>query len=358
MNAFTHDDVKFMARAIEVASRNLGLTGTNPSVGCVIVKDGHVIAEAATAPSGRPHAERQALNMAGDDAQGATAYVTLEPCAHYGKTPPCALALVEAGISRVVVAVDDPDLRVSGKGYDILTKAGIKVQTGLLCQEAKYDLAGYLFRKTKHRPFVILKMAVSDNGMIGQVGEGQIAITGAESRQSVQELRSKSDAILVGIGTALADDPLLTVRTVGEEYRSPIRIILDRRLELSPSSKLVQTAKQVPVIVVCDDTRSEKAAELSLLGVELLQTNDLSALLINFGERGISQLIVEGGASIARQFLHAGLVDRIMLYQSQLNIADCGIESPITQTNIPKNYALMSTSNFGEDVCYVFERPF
>ncbi|CUX50947.1 bifunctional: diaminohydroxyphosphoribosylaminopyrimidine deaminase (N-terminal); 5-amino-6-(5-phosphoribosylamino) uracil reductase (fragment) [Agrobacterium sp. NCPPB 925] len=243
------DDEKFMARAIEVSLRHQGQTLTNPSVGCVLVKDGKIIAEAVTAIGGRPHAERQALEIAGEAARGATAYVTLEPCSHWGKTPPCANALVEYGVARVVVAVDDPDERVSGRGYTILRDAGIVVETGLLRAEGKRALAGYLTRQVKKRPHVILKLAVSADGMIGREGEGQVAITGPESRHAVHELRARCDCILVGIRTAIADDPELTVRIAGMEQRSPVRIVLDRQFELPLTSKLVRSAREIPVVV-------------------------------------------------------------------------------------------------------------
>ncbi len=243
------DDEKFMARAIEVSLRHQGQTQTNPSVGCVLVKDGKIIAEAVTAIGGRPHAERQALEIAGEAARGATAYVTLEPCSHWGKTPPCANALVEYGVARVVVAVDDPDERVSGRGYSILREAGIVVETGLLREQGKRALAGYLTRQLKKRPHVILKLAISADGMIGRQGEGQVAITGPQARHAVHELRARCDCILVGIRTAIADDPELTVRIAGLEDRSPVRIVLDRKFELPLTSKLVGSAREVPVIV-------------------------------------------------------------------------------------------------------------
>ncbi|CUX29898.1 bifunctional diaminohydroxyphosphoribosylaminopyrimidine deaminase/5-amino-6-(5-phosphoribosylamino)uracil reductase RibD [Agrobacterium deltaense] len=243
------DDERFMARAIEVSLRHQGQTLTNPSVGCVLVKDGKIIAEAVTAIGGRPHAERQALEIAGEAARGAAAYVTLEPCSHWGKTPPCANALVEYGVARVVVAVDDPDERVSGRGYTILRDAGIVVETGLLRDEGKRALAGYLTRQVKKRPHVILKLAVSADGMIGRKGEGQVAITGPEARHAVHQLRARCDCILVGIRTAIADDPELTVRIAGLEDRSPVRIVLDRQFELPLTSKLVKTVREVPVII-------------------------------------------------------------------------------------------------------------
>lgn len=359
------DDEKFMAQAIEVSRRHTGQTDTNPSVGCVLVKDGIVIAEAVTSVGGRPHAERNALAIAGDAAHGSTAYVTLEPCSHHGKTPPCANALVEAGVARVVVAVDDPDERVSGRGYRILCDAGITVETGLLRQEATRALAGYLTRKINNRPHVILKVAVSADGMIGKEGMGQVAITGPIARDAVHRLRAECDAILVGIGTALADDPELNVRIPGMENRSPVRIVLDRRLELPPTSKLVTTARSVPVMVVQVEAErgdegelAQRRDQLTAAGVEILSTPDLASLLHALAERGMSELLVEGGSTVARAFLDAGLVDRILLFEGPGLIGKGGLESPLTRSNIPRDYVLVSETAYGADRSFDFERPF
>lgn len=351
------DDERFMARAIDVSLRHQGQTETNPSVGCVLVKDGQIIAEAVTAISGRPHAERQALELAGEAARGATAYVTLEPCSHWGKTPPCANALVDYGVARVVVAVDDPDERVSGRGYEILRAAGIVVETGLLREEGERALAGYLTRKVKNRPHVILKLAVSADGMIGRRGDGQVAITGPEARRAVHELRARCDAILVGIGTALADDPELTVRIEGLEQRSPVRIVLDRRLELPLTSKLVKTAGNVPVIAVTPDAPLDASVALQGAGVEIQQASTLDDLLHALAERGMSELLVEGGASVARAFLEAGLVDRIMLFESPVVVGENGVETPLRRADIPDDYLLVSETAYGADRCFDFERP-
>ena len=408
------DDERFMARAIEVSLRHQGQTLTNPSVGCVLVKDGKIIAEAVTAIGGRPHAERQALEIAGEAARGATAYVTLEPCSHWGKTPPCANALVEYGVARVVVAVDDPDERVSGRGYAILRDAGIAVETGLLRDEGKRALAGYLTRQMKKRPHVILKLAVSADGMIGRKGEGQVAITGPEARHAVHELRARCDCILVGIGTAIADDPELTVRIAGLEERSPVRIVLDRQFELPLTSKLVRSAREVPVIVAAippsalpgiSPTRREigkalparsnfeptshslsidagqdgapsisplegempgraeggnpesKRQRLTDAGVQILEAPSLENLLHILAESGMSELLVEGGALAAKSFLEAGLVDRIMLFESPVVIGEGGIETPLSRADIPGDYALVSETAYGPDRCFEYERP-
>ncbi|MCA2373976.1 bifunctional diaminohydroxyphosphoribosylaminopyrimidine deaminase/5-amino-6-(5-phosphoribosylamino)uracil reductase RibD [Agrobacterium genomosp. 3 str. CIP 111-78] len=408
------DDERFMARAIEVSLRHQGQTLTNPSVGCVLVKDGKIIAEAVTAIGGRPHAERQALEMAGEAARGATAYVTLEPCSHWGKTPPCANALVEYGVARVVVAVNDPDERVSGRGYTILRDAGIVVETGLLRAEGQRALAGYLTRQMKKRPHVILKLAVSADGMIGRKGEGQVAITGPEARHAVHELRARCDCILVGIGTAIADDPELTVRIAGMEQRSPVRIVLDRQLELPLTSKLVRTAREVPVVVASlppsalpgispsrgeidgaplhrastsreDEPKARFARAASPLpispregempgraeggspdhrrqqltnaGVQILQAPTLENLLHTLAESGMSELLVEGGAFAAKSFLEAGLVDRIMLFESPVVIGEGGIETPLRRADITGDYALVSETAYGPDRCFDYERP-
>src|SRR5690606_25408700 len=218
-------DRRFMAAAIRLSRRNLGLTATNPSVATLIVRDDgqgpYIVGRGVTAVGGRPHAETEALAEAGDLARGATAYVTLEPCAHHGRTPPCAEALVAAGVKRVVGGTSDPDPRVSGKGYAILREAGIEVVEGVLAAEAAEMMAGYLIRSIKKRPEVILKLAVSADNKIGRRGEGQIAITGEIARRQVHLMRAEADAILIGIGTALTDDPELTCRLPGLGQRSP-----------------------------------------------------------------------------------------------------------------------------------------
>jgi diaminohydroxyphosphoribosylaminopyrimidine deaminase/5-amino-6-(5-phosphoribosylamino)uracil reductase len=358
MSDFSAADEAFMARAIAVARKNMGATASNPSVGCVLVKDGIILAEAATSPSGRPHAERNAINLAGDAARGATAYVTLEPCSHHGKTPPCANGLIEAGITRVVVAVDDPDTRVSGRGYQMLSDAGITVETGLLRNEAKRGLIGYLTRQVKKHPYVILKLAVSADGMIGIEGRGQVKITGPEAKQFTYVQRAESDAILVGIGTALNDDPELTVRIDGLEDRSPIRIILDEQLRLPLTSKLVQSASTVPVIVVSSNPDATRANAMAEAGVEVLALEGLGALLDELGQRGISQLFVEGGAKVAKSFLDQKLVDRLYLLQGEVTIGNDGVESPLNRQNIPAEFDVIDESPLGADRCFTYERPF
>jgi diaminohydroxyphosphoribosylaminopyrimidine deaminase / 5-amino-6-(5-phosphoribosylamino)uracil reductase len=355
------DDRRFMAAALRLSRLNTGLTATNPSVGAVIVKDGAIVGQAVTAPGGRPHAETQALEAAGEKARGATVYVTLEPCSHYGRTPPCANALVAAGVARVVVCLNDPDPRVSGRGLAILREAGIEVETGLLEEEGRRALAGYLSRQTKGRPYVTLKLAVSAEGMLGRRGE-EVAVTGPETRDQVHVMRAESDAILVGIGTVLADDPELTVRLPGLEKRSPLRIVLDRRLELPLTSKLVTSAGTVPVIAVTDpfcETHPSNETKLRALmsaGVEILQAEGLTDLLANLATRGVSTLMVEGGAEVARRFLDAGLIDHIVLFQSDLTVGEGGLESPVTPSDMPAEFTRVKESRFGADRCFEYER--
>jgi diaminohydroxyphosphoribosylaminopyrimidine deaminase/5-amino-6-(5-phosphoribosylamino)uracil reductase len=375
------EDERFMADAIRLSREHLGQTAANPSVGCIIVKDGAVVGRGVTAIGGRPHAETQALAQAAERARGATAYVTLEPCSHHGKTPPCAEALIAYGVGRVVVSVTDPDTRVSGRGISMLRDAGIEVEVGVLEKEGRHSLAGYLTRQTKKRPYVTLKLAVSTDGMIGRKGEGQIAITGPAARQHVQTLRAETDAILVGIGTAIADDPELTVRTPGLEHRSPVRIVLDPLLQLPLTARLVKTARDVPVILVAsedvarldgdegdippaytDPAEAEKAESrreaLEAAGVEVLYCNPYhpEQLLPALASRGISSLLVEGGAATARLFLDAGLVDRIWLFEGPATIGEGGIESPLKTTDIPSGFALTGMSMFGPDRLQEFER--
>ncbi|MBB4441291.1 MULTISPECIES: bifunctional diaminohydroxyphosphoribosylaminopyrimidine deaminase/5-amino-6-(5-phosphoribosylamino)uracil reductase RibD [Rhizobium] len=431
--SITPHDERFMAAAIRLSRWHLGRTATNPSVGCLIVRDGVIVGRAVTALSGRPHAETQALAEAGVLARGATAYVTLEPCSHHGKTPPCSEALIAYGVARVVISVTDPDPRVSGRGIAMLREAGIEVDAGVLEAEGRHSLAAYLTRQTKNRPYVTLKLAVSADGMIGRKGEGQVAITGPEARAQVQALRAETDAILVGIGTAIADDPLLTVRTPGLESQSPIRIVLDPSLALPLTSKLVATAREVSVIVVASEEMSplssdaeglppsalpgisptggeigkerdpnspapdsnlspsvnvaqgarpdlisplvgempgraeggastadmdSRRAALEAAGVEVVHCNPYhpEVLLPALATRGISSLLVEGGAKTARLFLEAGLVDRIQLYQAPVVIGGGGIESPLDATDIPSGFAHTGTLMFGEDRLDEYER--
>jgi len=353
-------DRRFMAAALRISRKHLGLTGTNPAVGTLIVRDDGagpvIIGRGVTALGGRPHAEPQALAEAGEAARGATAYVTLEPCAHHGRTPPCAEALISSGVARVVGAASDPDSRVAGRGYAMLRAAGIEVTEGVLAAEAADQLAGYLIRSVSKRPEVTLKLAVSADGMIGRAGEGQVAITGAVARAQVHAMRAEADAILVGIGTALADDPELTCRLPGMEARSPTRIVLDRAARLPLASRLVATAAAVPLIVACsadiepERRRSLEGAGAALLGIEEYDGRiALPELLEDLGARGIATLMVEGGAETMRNFLADGLADRIALFTGPHAIGEGGIAAPFTRDSMPDGFRLVRSARFGDD---------
>ncbi len=353
-------DRRYMAAAIRLSRKHAGLTSTNPSVGTLIVRDDGqgpvIVGRGVTAIGGRPHAETEALAEAGERARGATAYVTLEPCAHHGRTPPCANALVTAGVARVVGAASDPDSRVSGKGYAILRAAGIAVTEGVLAQQAADQMAGYLIRSLRKRPEVTLKLALSSDGMIGRRDEGQIAISGEISRRQVHAMRMEADAILIGIGTALADDPELTVRLPGLGARSPARIVLDRQARLPLTSKLVQSAHQTPVLVAtCVEADASRKAELERAGARLLATETydgriaLPELMEDLAAQGMSSLLVEGGAETARHFLADDLVDRIVLFTGPVPIGEGGIAAPIDRNQIPSGFSLVRAEQFGED---------
>lgn len=361
-----HDE-RFMAAAIRLSRRHLGLTLTNPAVGTLIVRDDGagpiIVGRGITALGGRPHAEAEALAEAGVLASGATAYVTLEPCAHHGRTPPCAEALVTAGLARVVGAASDPDPRVSGRGYEILRRAGIAVTEGVLAERAADQMAGYLMRSIGKRPEVTLKLAVSSDEMIGRRSEGQVAISGPVSRRQAHLIRAESDAILIGIGTALADDPELTVRLPGLEGRSPARIVIDREARLPLGSKLVRSAGQVPTLVAASaDAPAERRRALEAAGVRLLATEILDGrvalpeLLEDLAARGISTLMLEGGAGIARAFLAEDLVDRLALVSSPVVVGGQGVPAPVTADRVPAGFVLVRNAVFGDDTYTEFVR--
>jgi diaminohydroxyphosphoribosylaminopyrimidine deaminase/5-amino-6-(5-phosphoribosylamino)uracil reductase len=353
-------DRRFMAAALRLSRRNAGRTSTNPSVGTLIVRDDGagpmIVGTGVTAVGGRPHAETEALAEAGELARGATAYVTLEPCAHHGRTPPCANALVNAGVARVVGAASDPDPRVSGKGYAILRAAGIEVVEKVLAAEAAEQMAGYLIRSLKKRPEVILKLALSSDGKIGRHGAGQVAITGDIARREVYLMRAEADGILVGIGTALEDDPALTVRLPGLENRSPARIVLDRQIRLPETSKLVSGVDRVPLyIAACLEADPLPRSVLERAGVRFIGTETheggvaLPELIEDLGALGMASVLVEGGAKVASAFLAEELVDRIVLFQGPDAIGEGGIASPIDANHIPAGFRKLRDMRFGED---------
>ncbi len=360
-------DQRYMAATIRYARQNISLTRTNPSVGCLIVQtkndQSRIVGRGVTALGGRPHAEPVALLEAGKDAEGSTAYVTLEPCAHHGATPACAQTLIDAGIARVVTGWVDPDSRVDGKGHSMLRDAEIEVVTGVLAEEARDDLGGYLARKQNNRPWVTLKLAVSKDGFIGRIGEGQVAITGQIARAQVDMMRASHDAIMVGSATAIADDPELICRQPSLKSRSPHRIILDTDAKLPVESRLVKSMDIAPLTLVVGpnaDTATVqkiKAAGVNIITEELVNGRiALPELLDDLASTGISSLFVEGGAKVAEAFLDAGLVDEIDLFIGNVTVGEDGIASPLTEKLQTSGFALVRTECFGEDVLYVYRK--
>ena len=349
----TKDDHRYLDACLRFARRHRGLTGTNPSVGTLLVKDGCVVGKGITALGGRPHAERVALDQAGDAAKGATAYVSLEPCAHHGATPPCATAFIEAGVARVVTAWTDPDRRVDGKGHEMLREAGIAVQVADQENSAPRDLAGYLNRKQKDRPQVTLKLAVSADGMLGRPGE-EVAITGRLVKNMVHRLRAEHDGILVGRGTVDADNPDLTCRLPGLGSRSPHRFVLDTNASMSVECRLARSARDVPVSIV--SAVDKLPEDLAASGVNLFAAEShaghlaLPEFLEDFAGAGMSSLMVEGGAEVARSFLDQELVDFIWLFTAPTVIGEAGIVSPIPATATVDAYlqAVIGMEQVGE----------
>lgn len=326
-----------MGLALRLGKRGLGQTAENPAVGCVIVADKvageQIVGRGWTQPGGRPHAERMALAEAGEQARGATAYVTLEPCSHYGKSPPCALGLIEAGIKRVVCAHPDPDPRVAGRGLAMLREAGIETEMGMRQQEAFEDLSGFLSRIVRKRPWLQAKMAFSADGKIGKRGIANFPVTGPEAKKKTYGLRSRADAILIGAGTARIDDPSLTVRLPGLEGRSPIRVILDAKGTVPTRSKLVASAKQIPTwLVTTGAIPTDKALLLEDQGCKLIfaeQTINghvsLLPALELLAQDGINRLFAEPGAELAQALVSENLIDEFMLYQSATSLGSDGL---------------------------------
>ncbi|AHA27700.1 bifunctional diaminohydroxyphosphoribosylaminopyrimidine deaminase/5-amino-6-(5-phosphoribosylamino)uracil reductase RibD [Candidatus Liberibacter americanus] len=350
-------DERFMLAALRLSRWGIGLTSTNPSVACLIVNNGIIVGRGVTACGGRPHAETKAIEEAGDRSMGATAYVTLEPCAHYGKSPPCAKSIIKSGIIRVVFCVSDPDIRVSGRGLSLLLQHGIIVDK-ILEKEGEKSLVTYLTRQVKKRSHVTLKLALSQDNMMGVIGQGNVAITGSVSIAQSHLLRAQSDAILVGIGTVLSDNPELTCRLNGLNDRSPTRIILDPHLKLSMDSKIVCTSYFAPVIVVADTDTSPAANSLKKRNVTIIRCNcyDIEQLLSILAVLNITSLLVEGGMAVAYSFIKSKLVDSIIIYQSNIIIGNKGLPSPIEFSEIEDSYFCNRLNYFGNDVCFEYLR--
>ena len=361
-------DRRFMQLALTLGRRGLGRTAPNPAVGAVIVKDGIIVGRGWTQDGGRPHAEPEALRRAGALAKGATLYVTLEPCSHFGRSPPCADAIIAAGIARVVSAMKDPNPDVGGQGHSRLKAAGIVVDVGLLGDEAARDHAGHISRIVNKRPHVILKLAVSQDDKIGLVGGKPVAITGEEARSRVHLLRAQCDAILVGIGTVLADNPDLTCRLPGMAAQSPVRIVLDRALRLPGDSKLVHSARATPLWLMTSETAEAAAAmKLGAAGAEIIRLPttieaglDLASVMASLHERGVTRLMVEGGARIAESFSKAGLVDEIWLLRGPDTIGETGVAAlhamPLSAITQSPDFVERGSETLGRDTLTIYAR--
>jgi diaminohydroxyphosphoribosylaminopyrimidine deaminase/5-amino-6-(5-phosphoribosylamino)uracil reductase len=328
------NDERFMALAFALGRRGLGNVWPNPAVGAVIVKDGVIIGRGWTQPGGRPHAEVEALRRAKKDAKGATMYVTLEPCSHQGKTPPCADAIIKAGLARVVSALDDPNPDVAGEGHKRLAAKGLKVDVGLGAEEAKRVHAGHIMRVTKGRPHVTLKLAISADGKIGAAGRKPVAISDTAARQRVFQMRAMRDAIMVGIGTVLSDNPALTARLPGMEQRSPVRVVLDATLKVPLMASVVATVRETPTWVFTSRRASEIAEDiLRQKGCEVIRVAesngelDLDEVMSALSEKGITRLLVEGGAKLAANLVASDLVDEAVLIRSEKTIGADGVDA-------------------------------
>ncbi|MGR3495744.1 bifunctional diaminohydroxyphosphoribosylaminopyrimidine deaminase/5-amino-6-(5-phosphoribosylamino)uracil reductase RibD [Citreimonas sp.] len=362
----TAEDARHMAHALALGRRTRGQCWPNPAVGCVIVRDGNVVGRGWTQPGGRPHAETEALRMAGPAARGATAYVTLEPCAHHGQTPPCADALIEAGIARVVAAIGDRDPRVSGAGFARLRDAGVTVVTDVLAEQALDELAGFFLRVDQGRPWLTLKLAFSLDGRIATATGESRWITGPDARRAVHALRAGHDAVMVGGGTARADDPALTVRGFGER-RQPVRVAVSRHLDLPLMGQLARTAREVP-LWVCHGPDVDKPLReaWSGLGARLLPCAvvagrvDPLAVLQALGAEGITRVFCEGGGQLAASLLAADLVDELQVFgagvalgaEGQPGLGALGVER---LAEAPR-FALRSVEAVGGDTRAIWRR--
>jgi diaminohydroxyphosphoribosylaminopyrimidine deaminase/5-amino-6-(5-phosphoribosylamino)uracil reductase len=358
------DDAMWMRRALELAPRGWGRTAPNPMVGCVIVRDGQVVGEGWHAEYGGAHAEVAALRQAGDAARGATAYVTLEPCAHHGKTPPCTGALIAAGVARVVHAASDPNPKAEG-GAGVLRAAGIDTVGGVEEQAARDQNAVFFHAHSAEgarRPFVALKLALSADARIADRDGRSVWITGEEARAETHRLRAGFDAVAVGIGTALADDPLLTARGPIIPRIPPARVVFDRGLRLPPGSKLARTADEAPVIAVAgEDAPAAREVELSAAGVRVLRAPDgVERTLETLRQAGFRSMFVEGGAELAGSLLRAGVVDRLYLFYAPLFLGPRGLD-PFAALESPPIAAAarwrhVATAAFGADTLVTLAR--
>ena len=363
-------DLDAMRGALALARRGLGSVWPNPAVGCVISNQGQVVGRGWTQPGGRPHGETEALRRAGEAARGAVSYVSLEPCCHWGKTPPCVDALVTAGVRRAVVAREDPDPRVAGEGLRRLRAAGLDVEVGLCAEEAAEVNAGFLSRLRLGRPLVTLKFATSLDGRIATASGESQWISGPPARERAHALRASHDAIMVGTGTVVADDPQLTCRLPGLDHRSPVRVVIDRHLRIPPTARLIADARRIPTwVLTLRSADPARRAGFLAKGVTLIEVDadregqvDLAVALKALGERGITRLLVEGGAGLAAAFFRARLVDRLIWVHAPLAIGGDGIPAiaglDLAALSDAPAFERLSTETIGDDVLTTFRvRP-
>ena len=355
-----------MAAALSLGRRGQGACWPNPAVGCVIVQEGRVVGRGWTQPGGRPHAEALALAQAGQQARGATAYVTLEPCSHHGETPPCAEALVQAGIARVVAPIADSDPRVSGQGFDLLRDQGVQVTTGVMAEQAARDHAGFFLKTEQSRPLVTLKLASSFDGRIATATGQSQWITGPMARRAVHGLRARHDAVMVGAGTVRADDPSLTVRDLGID-RQPVRVIVSRHLDLPLLSQLARSAKDVPVWL-CHGAGAdtERLRAWQGLGARLLPCGvrgsqlDAADVLRQLGAAGLTRVFCEGGGALAASLLAADLVDELVGFTAGLAIGAEGMPGigalGLERLQAAPRFDLIETRAIGPDVLHSWAR--
>jgi diaminohydroxyphosphoribosylaminopyrimidine deaminase / 5-amino-6-(5-phosphoribosylamino)uracil reductase len=355
-------DTGWMRVALGLARRGLGRVWPNPAVGCVLVADGRVVGRGRTGDGGRPHAEVAALAEAGARARGATAYVTLEPCAHTGRTAPCTEALIAAGVARAVVATEDPDPRVNGAGVAALRAAGLAVEVGCLAGEAVALNRGFLSRVTTGRPMLTLKLATSLDGRIA-TGSGESRwITGPRARAEVHLMRAQADAVLVGAGTVRNDDPRLNVRGLGMEDASPVRVVLSGALSLPRTGQLAETARQVPLWICHDrDATPERRGAWQELGAELIEVPwqpdgqlDLAAMMQRLGDRGLTRVLCEGGGRLAATLVEADLVDELVCYSAGVVLGSEAIPAvgplEVAALQLAPRFRLLDATPVGPDL--------
>ena len=355
-------DTRFMAAALALGRRGLGLCAPNPAVGAIIVKDDAILARGWTKPGGRPHAETEALRAAADQARGATLYVSLEPCSHRGRTPPCTDAIIAAGVERVVFAADDSDPRARGRATQVLVGAGIEVTRGVLAEEARRAHLGHFLRVTEGRPMVTLKLALTaDFYAAASARDPQLIVTGKPATGLVHLMRAMHDAVMVGIGTILADDPLLNVRLPGLEDRRPLRVVLDSDLRLPSSTRLAATAAMSPTLTIAGEgAAEEREARLREAQVEVVYAPrdktgfvDLGGALRLLGERGLTRVFCEGGPSVAAALIGQGLADEVIIFLAPEPLERKGVlgldSTAAKLLDDPEHYRIVETRMTGAD---------